>query len=77
MNDISVTANVDVKQIKKAQKLLDKFARTLEKANSLADELANKEIRIDVIFQQKSLRRSIGRRFLQRLHGFLFHNSDR
>ena len=56
--DFYIRSYADTKEVKRAIRTLEKLSRAMEKANSLADELANKEINVEVTstFQQKDRR---------------------
>ena len=71
-----VVIRYDTKQLKDVQKQLDRLCRTLEKANSLCDELASKDIEIGITSELQKPCRSVGRRcFLAWLQKIL-HNKD-
>lgn len=48
MKTVKQKVHVDMKEVKKAEKKLKRLRRLLKEANSLADELASKGIRVDV-----------------------------
>ena len=48
MKPVKQKVHVDMKEVKKAEKKLKRLRRLLKEANSLADELASKGIRVNV-----------------------------
>lgn len=75
--EIKAVLKADTRQIKQVQKKLDKLCRSLEKANSLSEELASKEIVIGITSELRQPCRNVGKHWLQRLRQRLFRNKDK
>lgn len=48
---ITVTCKAGMRQLKRALRIVEKFNKAVEKANSLADELASQKIEVEIITQ--------------------------
>ena len=48
---ITVTGKAKMRNLKRALRTVEKFNKAVEKANSLADELASKKIEVEIVTQ--------------------------
>ena len=67
----------DTRQLDKAQKKVDKLCDTLEKANSLYDELASEEIEIGITSYVQQCRHSEGKYCFRFLWEMICRNVDK
>ena len=67
----------DTRQLDKAQKKVEKLCDTLEKANSLYDELASEEIEIGITSEIRKPCRNVGKCWLRGLRQRFSRNADK
>lgn len=66
---ITVTGKAKMKNFKKALRTVEKFNKAVEKANSLADELASKKIEVEIVTQSvQKQRHRTGKHFFRSWH---------
>ena len=69
---VYVKTHCDTKELKKTLRLINNFSRAVEKANSLADELAKKEINVEITSSVRQSGHNAGTRFFQSLRRKFF-----
>lgn len=74
---VKAVMKVDTSQLDKARKKAEGLRRTLEKANSLYDELASKEIVVGITSELRQPCRSVGIHWLRGLRQRCFRNVDK
>ncbi|MDO4803877.1 MAG: hypothetical protein Q4A32_03540 [Lachnospiraceae bacterium] len=75
--EIKAVLKADTSQIKQVQKKLDQLCRMLEKANSLSEELASKEIVIGITSELRQPCHNVGKHWLRGLRQRFSRNADK